>query len=142
MILLDKLSQRGLKRMGMPANPGQPLQPTQPQSPLPSITDTIAQPKARALTTTPMGDRLAALPQRGAMGSMPQWGGTPKRFLADLPANVQLKGISDILSGLDSNSPIVNNFVRGMAAQGKSPEDIRQAFIAQQKTSPNPLVLM
>lgn len=133
-ILLDKLSK--LRPTGAPA--------TTPQaqiSPLPSITQTINQPPARSLTTTPMPQKIEALPQRGALGSMPQWKATPQRFLADLPAQTQLQGIQEILSGQDSNSPLVNNFVRTLAAQGKQPEEIRQAFIAQQKTSANPLVL-
>lgn len=160
MAFLDKLKQRGIKRMekpgGMaPLGPagGRPsllpgpstAQPTaQPQSPLPQITETIpsAQPPARALTTTPLSERLSARGQRGQLGSTFQGGKVQKRFLADLPANVQLQGIQQILAGQDTNSPMVNNFVRNLAAQGKTPEEIRIAFIAQQRQSPDPLVIM
>mgnify|MGYP001594471966 CR=1 FL=1 len=140
-ILFEKLRQRGIERMGkQPVQQG--LQPQiQPPSPLPSITEQITAPPAR-MPTMPLSGRMATASVRGELGSMPQWQSINKRFIADLPANVQLKGIADILAGQDSNSPIINNFVRGMAAQGKSPEDIRQAFIAQQKPSQNPLVLM
>lgn len=139
-ILLDKLSKRGLSRMGKEptaqpmVQPGLPTaQPTQP-SPLPSITETINQPAA-------LGSRLAQAPQRGVVGSLPQNQGIQKRIVADLPPAVQIQGIQDILNGQDSTSPVINNFVRGLSQQGKNPEEIRQAFIEHQKTSNNPLVL-
>ena len=134
MILLDKLSQR---------RPNQNIQPnTMPQeSPLPTYNQGINQP-VKPLTTTPMYQRISSMPQRGVIGSMPNWGGIQKRFVADLPANIQLQGIQSILSGQETQNPIINNFVKGMAAQGKTPEEIRQAFIAHQKQSNNPLVLM
>lgn len=151
MALFDRLSQRGINRLGRTIKPTDQSSilgvPT--QKPLPTIPETLGIPPAippatrpAVLSTTPVTERMTQLPQRGAIGSMPQFAGINKRFVADLPANVQLKAISDILSGIDSNSPIINNFVRGMAAQGKTPEDIRQAFIAQQKTSSNPLVIL
>ena len=133
MILMDKLSQRGIKRA-----PGMAEQP----SPLPAISGQITPPAPKPLTTTPVSQRMGSLPQKGAVGSMPQWGHIPKRFVADLPANVQIQGIQAIMAGQDTPNPIVNNFVKGMAQQGKSPEEIRQAFIAHQKNSPDPLVLM
>jgi hypothetical protein len=93
---------------------------------------------ARSLASA--SQRLNALPQRGNLASTFQ--GVQKRFVADLPANVQLQGIASILSGKETNNPQLNDFVKSMAAQGKQPEEIRQAFIAHQKTSPDPLVIM
>jgi len=135
MILLDKLSQRKTSPMIRAGG-------TQQTSPLPSVTDTINRPSARPLTTAPMSQKIEQLPERGAMGSMPQFAHIQKRFLADLPANMQLEGIRLILSGQETQNQNVNNFVKSLAAQGKSPEEIRQAFIAQQKTSADPLVIM
>lgn len=129
MILLNKLGQRNVNN-------------NIKDNILPSITEQINKPSASRLTNTPINQRLSSMNQRGQIGSMPEWGKVQKRFIADLPANVQLNGIQEILSGQDTPSPIINNFVRGMAAQGKSPEEIRTAFIEQQKRSDNPLVLM
>ena len=140
---LDKLSQRGLKRMGI----GQPIgQTLQPPSPLPSITQTLpaaippALPPARPLA--PASQRLGELPQRGNLASTFNGGAVQKRFIADLPASMQLQGIASILSGKETTNPQLNEFVKSQAAQGKQPEEIRQAFIAHQKTSPDPLVIM
>ena len=133
-VLLDKLSQRGIKRFkGAPPQTTQPSQTAQP-SPLPSITETINRP--------PVSQRISALPQQGAVGSLPQFKNIKQRLIADLPAKTQLEGIQSILSGQDSQNAVINNFVKGLASQGKSPEEIRQAFIDQQKTSPSPLVLL
>lgn len=132
-VLLDRLSRRGTERIG---------QTPQPASPLPTISDTTSRPPARTLTTAPLSRRLSQIPQRGAIGSLPQNVGVQKRFVSDLPAKQQLEGIQQILSGQDTNSPIVNNFVKGMSAQGKSPEEIIAAFKTQQKASGNPLVLL
>lgn len=129
-VFLDKLKTRGLQRIGKEP----------PESPLPSITETISTPP-KPLTTKPLSNRIGGLPQRGTVGSLPQFANIKQRFLADLPAKVQLQGIQAVLSGADSGSPIINNFVKGMAAKGAQPEDIRQAFINQQKSSDNPLVL-
>ncbi len=65
-----------------------------------------------------------------------------QRFLMDLPPATQLNGINQILSGQNSTQPTLNTFVRQAAAQGMTPEQIRQAFIAEQKKSANPLVLL
>jgi len=126
-VLLDKISQRNTQRS----------MPTQQASPLPTINQTISRPQARA----PINQRMAGMSERGPVGSLPQFNGIKKKFIADLPANVQLQGIQDIMAGQESTSPIVNNFVRGMAAQGRNPEEIRLAFIEQQKTTDNPLAL-
>jgi len=132
-ILPDRINQRGI-RAGTGSTPPA-------ISPLPTINQQISRPPARALTTTPISQRVGQSQQRGSLASTFQGGAVKKRFLADLPANVQLQGIQDILSGQDSTNPIINNFVRGMAARGSQPEEIRQAFIAEQKKSGNPLVL-
>lgn len=138
-VLLDKLKRRGIQRMGMEgATPTTSM--AQAQSPLPTITDQISQPPARQDMS--LAGRIGARPQLGELGSLPQNKGISKRFIADLPAKVQLQGIQDILQGQETTSPVVNNFVRGMAAQGKSPEEIIAAFKQQQKASGNPLVLM
>ena len=90
----------------------------------------------------PLSNRLAGLKTRGELGSAPQFKNTKGRLLADLPANVQLKAIGEILAGKDLPNAFVNNFVRRGAAAGKTPEQIRQSFIAEQKTSSNPLMLL
>lgn len=133
-VLLDKLSKRGVERFGSPVN--------QPKSPLPSITDQINLPTVKTVNKRPLNQRINNVSQRGAVGSLPQNANIKKRFVADLPSNEQLEGIQSILSGKDTNSPIINNFVKGMAAQGKSAEEIRQAFVEQQKQSNNPLVIL
>lgn|SRR3990167_9123392 len=140
MILLDKLSQRPINKLGgkQLINAGV----TQPESPLPSITETINKPPTKPLTTAPLEQRLETMPQRGPVGSMPQWSHIPKRFIADLPDNMLSQGVQMILSGQDTKSPIINNFVRGLAQQGKRPEEIIAAFKEHQKNSPDPLVLM
>lgn len=134
-VLLDKLSQRGINKFKgvQPSQAVQPQQAIQQPSPLPSITQDISRP--------PTPDRISQLPQRGPIGSLPQNQGIKQRIVADLPAKVQIEGIQGILNGQDTTSPVVNNFVKGMAAQGKNPEEIRQAFINQQKTTKNPLVI-
>ena len=145
MILLDRLGQRstGIKDFPKFLN-ASVSQPVQSQSPLPTITEQINKP-----TTTPgqaptssFSDRMGNTAERGIISSLPQWGHIKKRFIADLPANVQLQGIQSILSGQDSQSPVINNFVRGMSSRGMQPEQIRQAFIEHQKNSDNPLVVM
>ena len=133
-VLLDKLSKRGLSRMGKPTE-----QPVQQPSPLPTITEQVMQPR---VPPAPLASRIAQAPQRGEVGSQPQFKNIQKRFVADLPAKVQLEGVNLILSGQDTKSPVINNFVRQMAAQGKSPEEIIQAFKTHQKTSQDPLVLL
>ena len=141
MAFLDKLSQRGLKRMGIGQPAGQTLQP----SPLPSITQTLPPaipPAVPARSLVPASQRLNALPQRGNLASTFNGGAVQKRFIADLPASMQLQGIASILSGKETTNPQLNEFVKSQAAQGKQPEEIRQAFIAHQKTSPDPLVIM
>ena len=138
-VFFQRLSQRGIDRLR-----GQPQGPSlkgQRAGDFPTLSEQINKPPARPLTTTPLSTRLGQIPQRGTLGSLPQFRGVNRRFVADLPANVQLQGINSILAGQDSTSTIINNFVRGMAAQGRTPEEIRQAFIAQQKTSANPLVI-
>ena len=65
-----------------------------------------------------------------------------QRLVADLPPSLQLQGINNILSGKDSSNPQANMFIRNLAAQGMNPEQIRQAFILDQKKSPNPLVIL
>jgi len=150
MALFDRLAQRGIQRLGRtPRLDNQnSILGVQTQSPVQTPSNIInkAQPSAnqaspRALTTTPTLDRLNNLPQRGTLGSTFQGGSIKKRFLADLPSNEQLEGISMILSGQETNDESVNTFVKNLAAQGKSPEEIRLAFITQQRNSPNPLVL-
>jgi len=126
-VLLDKISQRGTR--GVPAQ----------ASPLPTINQTISAPARRAGTS--LAGRVSGMAERGPVGSMPQFKSIKKKFIADLPSNVQLQGIQEIMAGQDSTSPIVNNFVRGMASQGRNPEEIRLAFIEQQKNSQNPLAL-
>jgi len=102
-------------------------------NPLPTISETINRPQATLRSTA---TRVGTLPRAGALATAQ---GSKKRFVSDLPAKVQLEGIQQILGGQDSRSSVINNFVRQMSAQGKSPEEIRVAFIEQQKRSKNPL---
>ena len=81
----------------------------------------------------PLQDRLSQLKQVN-----PQ----KQRLVADLPASMQLQGIAQILAGQNSTHPQLNTFVRQAAAQGMTPEQIRQAFIAEQRKSANPLVIL
>lgn len=134
-ILLDKLKQRSVG--GTRGIQQSPIQ----QSPLPTLTADVSKPPTRELTTTPLSQRVQGLPQKGTIGSMPKFANVNKRFVADLPANVQIQGIEGILAGQDSQSPVINNFVRGMASRGSTAEEIRQAFINQQKNSADPLVI-
>ena len=155
MALFDKLAQRGVQRLGRtPRGQGSILGVDTPKpiaSPASIVNQTPTTHQAtptvaptatpKPLTTTPTVDRINTLPQRGTLGSTFQGGSINKRFIADLPANEQLEGIQMILSGQDTNSEVVNNFVKNMSAQGKSPEEIRLAFIEQERQSANPLVL-
>lgn len=65
-----------------------------------------------------------------------------RRLVADLPANVQLDAINKILTQNIKVHPQIDAFVRQSAAKGMTPEQIRQAFITEQKTSANPLILI
>lgn len=65
-----------------------------------------------------------------------------QRLVADLPANVQLNAISQILSGQNTTNPQINAFVRQAAAKGMQPEQIRLAFIEEQRKSANPLIIL
>ena len=78
-------------------------------------------------------DRLSQLPQT-APG---------KRVLVkDLSPDIQLRGINQILSGVNSTNPQLNDFVRNSARRGMTPEQIRQEFIKQQSISPTPLIII
>lgn len=143
MALFDKLAQRGIDRLGKTPNPSILGVPTAKPiaSPQQIIQNTPTTPQ-RALTTTPTGDRVGQLPERGQLASTFQGGKVQKRFLADLPANVQLQGIESILAGQDTNNQGLNQFVKTLAVQGKTPEQIRLAFVESQRNSPDPLVIM
>lgn len=65
-----------------------------------------------------------------------------RRLVADLPANVQLDAINKILTQNIKVHPQIDVFVRQSAAKGMTPEQIRQAFIVEQKVSANPLILI
>lgn len=131
MSLFDKLAQRGTERLGR-VNKLAGVQSPQ------TIISNVSKPPTATPTAQPT-TRMAQLPTMGQMASSQ---GTQKRYLADLPANVQLQGIAQILSGQESSNQGLNNFVKTLAAQGKSPEEIRLAFIEQQKNSPDPLVIL
>jgi len=136
MILLDRLS----KLSPRPATGGNQVQAM--GGVLPSYTDQINKPPVSSVAPAQISQRMSQSPARGVIGSMPQWQGEKRRFIADLPANVQIKGIQSILNGQETQNTVINNFVKGMASQGKSPEEIREAFMQHQKSSSNPLVLM
>lgn len=146
MALFDRLARRGMDRLNRNISPEKQATPTGIPSITASIPNVVNQPKPtvgpRALTTTPTADRLNQLPQRGELASTFQGGKIPNRFIADLPAGEQLQGITQILSGQGSGNDSVDNFVKTLAAQGKTPEEIRLAFIQQQKISPDPFVIL
>ena len=64
------------------------------------------------------------------------------KLVRDLPANTQLKAIQAVLAGQRSFGPEVDNRVKRLASGGRTPEQIRQAFIAEDMRSPNPLVIL
>ena len=112
-----------------------------PIKPIPAAPKPVAtrQPTVVGRTT---GERLAQAPMRGALGSSPQLAGTKGRMLADFPANEQIGAINRVLAGENIPNEFVNNFVRQSAAKGMNPEQIRQAFIAEQRASKEPLMLL
>ena len=65
-----------------------------------------------------------------------------RKLIADLPAQVQLNAINQIIAGKKTRNQQVNSFVQQSAARGMKPEQIRQAFIAEQRRSPNPLLIL
>lgn len=65
-----------------------------------------------------------------------------QRLVADLPPSMLLQGINNILSGKNSSNPQANSFIRQLGAQGMTPEQIMQTFIAEQKKSANPLIIL
>lgn len=134
--LLDKLGKKSMNPNQFVQQAQMPNQVAQPQnkSPLPTINEQIEKP-----ATLPLSERLSGLKPKGMIS---ETRGIKGRAVADLPANVQIQGIQQILSGQDTNNPFINNFVREQAARGRSPEEIRLAFIEHQKSSPDPLVLM
>ena len=120
-VLLDKLSQRSI---------------------VPSINEKSPMKISESVNpASELSSRVNTLPSRGPVGSMEEFSHESGRFVADIPKKEQLDGINSIIGGKDSPSPIINNFVRGMSSQGKSPEEIRLAFIEHQKSSPNPILM-
>jgi DNA polymerase III gamma/tau subunit len=81
----------------------------------------------------PLQDRLSQLKQVN-----PQ----KQRLVADLPPSMLLQGINNILAGKNSSNPQANTLIRQLAAQGKTPEQVMQAFIENQRKSQNPLVIL
>ncbi len=149
MALFDRLARRGMERLNRNISPEKQAKPLGVGTPpiAPTATPNIVnqtQPTAvpQNLTTTPTVQRLNQLPERGELGSTFQGGKVPNRFIADLPTNEQLQGIVNILSGQSSGNDGVDNFVKILSAQGKSPEEIRLAFIQQQKVSSDPFVIL
>ena len=124
-------------------------QPMQVRSPLTSVTKQEnlnsmqnISPQKKMLTTDPLEKKLNQIPERGQVGANFQGGKVKQRFLADLPANTQIQGINQILSGQNTNNEQLNNFVKTSSARGMTPEQIRLAFIENQKQSTDPLVLI
>ncbi len=81
----------------------------------------------------PLEDRLAKLNQVAP---------ERRRLVADLPPETQLNAINQILAGQRSTNPMVNDFVMNKAREGKTPEQIRQEFITEQRRSATPLIIM
>ena len=65
-----------------------------------------------------------------------------QRLLVDLPSNMLLQGINNILAGKNSTNPQANSFIRKLGSQGMTPEQIRLAFIEEQRRSANPLMIL
>ena len=71
----------------------------------------------------PLEDRLARLNQVAP---------NRRRLVSDLPAATQLNAINQILAGQNSTNPMVNDFVRRKAKEGKNPQQIMQDFATEQ----------
>lgn len=65
-----------------------------------------------------------------------------RRLVADLPAQTQMNAINTVLSGKSTGNQQIDNFIRQSATQGQTPDQIRQTFIAQQRRSPSPLIIL
>jgi len=76
------------------------------------------------------------------LGKLSQVNPQKQRLVADLPPAVQLNAISQILAGQNTTNPQINTFVKQSAAQGMTPEQIRLAFIEEQRKSSNPLIIL
>jgi len=132
-----------------------PISPAMPTTPITSPVQPVAappQPVTAPLPTAPqaiqsiqpkaLDGRLTALPIKGPVGSLPQFANIKQKILADLPAHMFIEGVNNIIAGKNSSNEYANNFVRRLSAQGKTPEQIRQAFINEQSTSQDPLVIL
>ena len=65
-----------------------------------------------------------------------------QRLVADLPAEVQLNAIQKIASGQSSGNAFIDDFVKQGTRQGRTPEQIRNEFITNQRRSAAPLIIM
>ena len=65
-----------------------------------------------------------------------------QRLIADLPPSMLLQGINNILSGKNSANPQADALIRQLATQGRTPEQVMQLFIQQQKASSSPFVIL
>ena len=126
MSLYDRLVKRKTAgQLDLPAT----MQPRKQPAPTSSPSPTAVRPPT---AVSPIAERLSQAPT-GA--------GSQGRMLADLPVNTQINAISKILAGENAPNEFVNNFVRRAGAKGMTPEQIRQAFISEQRTSSSPLML-
>ena len=79
-----------------------------------------------------LADRLAGLKQVGQ---------GKQRLIADLPASVQINAINQVLNGERSFGAEVDGAIKRLS-QGRTPDQIRSAFIDEQRKSPSPLMLL
>lgn len=80
-----------------------------------------------------LGDRL---------GKLNQVNPDRRRLVTDLPAETQLNAINQILAGQSSTNQFINDFVLKRARAGVKPEQIRQEFLNEQRSSASPLIIM
>lgn len=65
-----------------------------------------------------------------------------QRLVADLPPATQLNAINQILAGQNTTNPMINDFVRRKAREGRKPAQIREDFVTEQRRSASPLIIM
>ena len=65
-----------------------------------------------------------------------------QRLVSDLPAATQLNAINQILAGQNTTNPMINDFVRRKAKEGRNPQQIMQDFVTEQRRSASPLIIM
>ena len=65
-----------------------------------------------------------------------------QKLVSDLPSATQLNAIHQILAGQNTTNPMINDFVRRRAKEGRNPKQIMQDFVTEQRRSASPLIIM